>query len=194
MFDYIGARKEGYTDADIAEYLAPQVNFRTEDARKEGYTDTAIVKYLLPKANNYETYLSPEQEPAFQTWKALNAKDDSGADYDLHGAFEAGVKPDPKTGHWPDTFKKPNHPTFSDQSQYAEYGKPGSWDGDTYIPAGGAKPPAEGRSYLSASAVAGLQTLGGATARVVADTYNNLFGLSAEEAAILKRADPTFDP
>lgn len=163
------------------------------DAPDEAAALAAFKTYYTPQVA-FETKIAPDQEPAFQTWKAANAPKDSGADYDLHGAFEAGVKPDSVTGHWPDTFKKPNHPTFSDQSQYAEYGKPGSWDGDTYIPAGGAKPPAEGRSYLSASAVAGLQTLGGATARVVADTYNILFGLSAEEVAILKRADPTFDP
>lgn len=193
MFDYIGAKKEGYTDADIVEYLAPQVNFRTEDARAEGYTDTAIVKYILPKANNYETYLPPDQEPAFQTWKAVNAKDNSGADYDLRGAFEAGVKPDPKTGQLPDTFKKPNHPTFTDQSKYAEYGKPGRLDGDTYVPAGGAKPPAESEGILSTIGSGAMTGLRGA-ARVVAPVYNELFGVSGKELEILSRADPTFDP
>jgi len=95
--------------------------------------------YYTPQVA-FETRIPPDQEPAFQAWKAANAPKDSGADYDLHGAFLAGVKPDPETGHWPDTFKKPNHPTFSDQSKYAAYGKPGSWDGDTYVPAGGAAP------------------------------------------------------
>jgi hypothetical protein len=27
--------------------------------------------------------------------------------------------PSAENGHWPDTFKKPNHPTFSVESQYA---------------------------------------------------------------------------
>lgn len=84
----------------------------------------------------YETKLSAEDEPRFQEWKKLNAPNDSGFDYDLRGAFKAGVQPDAQTGHWPDTFKKPNHPTFSDQSQYAK-DRPdlaGRWQGDTYIP------------------------------------------------------------
>jgi len=87
--------------------------------------------------NQYETSLSPTEEAKFQDWKAKNAPNDSGFDYDLRGAFQAGVQPDKETGHWPDTFKKPNHPTFSDQSQYAK-DRPdlaGHWVGDTYYPA-----------------------------------------------------------
>jgi len=87
--------------------------------------------------NQYETSLTPEEETKFQDWKAQNAPNDSGFDYDLRGAFQAGVQPDKETGHWPDTFKKPNHPTFSDQSQYAK-DRPdlaGHWQGDTYYPA-----------------------------------------------------------
>ena len=82
-----------------------------------------------------DTPLSPQGEAAFQIWKAKNAPRDSGFDYDLRGAFSAGVTPDPETGHWPDTYKKPNHPTFSDQSKWAkDYpDKAGHWDGDTYL-------------------------------------------------------------
>jgi len=83
-----------------------------------------------------DTPLSPQGEAAFQIWKAQNAPRDSGWDYDLRGAFAAGIRPDPETGHWPDTYKKPNHPTFSDQSKFAgQYPqKAGHWDGDTYVP------------------------------------------------------------
>ena len=84
----------------------------------------------------YDTKLSPEDEAKFQDWKAKYAPNDSGQDYDLRGAYKAGVTPDPNTGHMPDTFKKPNHPTFSDQSQYAK-DRPdlaGSWNGETYVP------------------------------------------------------------
>ena len=66
----------------------------------------------------FETVLTDQEQERFNLWKSLNASHDSGADYDLRGAYVAGVKPDPVTGHWPDTFKKPNHPTFSNQSQY----------------------------------------------------------------------------
>lgn len=83
----------------------------------------------------YDTKLTPEEEQQFQTWKQKYAPQDSGQDYDLRGAFKAGLQPDPQTGHWPDTFKKPNHPTFSNQSMYASQ-RPdlaGSWQGDQYI-------------------------------------------------------------
>lgn len=88
----------------------------------------------------YETPLTPEEEPKFQEWKAKNAPNDTGADYDLRGAFKADITPDPERGHLPDTFKKPNHPTFSDQSQYhgMDDNVGGTWgnvDGqDTFTP------------------------------------------------------------
>ncbi len=55
------------------------------------------------------------------------------ADYDLAGAFKAGLAPG-ANGHWVDTFKKPNHPTFSDQSQY--HGQDGH-QGGTWTQLGG---------------------------------------------------------
>lgn len=72
-----------------------------------------------PKSNLYETPLTPDEEAAFQTWKKQYAPKDSGADYDLRGAFKAGIKPDKDRGHFPDIYKKPNHPTFSVESQYS---------------------------------------------------------------------------
>lgn len=87
-------------------------------------------------ADKYDTKLDDDEEPKFQDWKKTNAPKDSGEDYDLRGAYKAGVTADEKTGHWPDTFKKPNHPTFSDQSQYAKDApeKAGRWDGETFVP------------------------------------------------------------
>lgn len=69
----------------------------------------------------------------FEEWKQKNAPHDSGDDYDLDGAYAAGESP-VADGHWSDRFKKPNHETFSNESQYADYepGKAGSWSGDTY--------------------------------------------------------------
>jgi hypothetical protein len=84
----------------------------------------------------HETKLTPEEEINFQAWKHHHAPHDSGMDYDLRGAFKAGLMPDPETGHWPDTYKKPNHPTFSDQSIYARErpGMAGRWEGEQYLP------------------------------------------------------------
>lgn len=99
----------------------------------------------IAKSRNFNTALNPYQEAAFQVWKLRYAPQDSGYDYDLRGAFAAGLTPDPKSGHWPDTFKKPNHPTFSVESRYAQGPwkvLAGSWDGETYIPAGSKPKPA----------------------------------------------------
>lgn len=71
----------------------------------------------------------------FQEWKEKYAPNDSGDDYDLRGAFDAGLTPD-ANGHWPDIFKRPNHPTFSDQSVFAigrNASKAGRWEGDRFI-------------------------------------------------------------
>lgn len=98
----------------------------------------------VPETPTYDTQLSPAEEQSFQQWKRQYAPNDSGADYDLRGAYRSGLKPDPKTGHWPDTYKKPNHPTFSNQSQYAtgaNAAKAGRWEGDKFIPATAATNP-----------------------------------------------------
>ena len=78
--------------------------------------------------SNFNTILTPEQEKEFQVWKQTYAPHDSGEDYDLRGAFLAGESNDQEKGeHGSDKWKKPNHPTFSDQSIYAQYGKAGRW-------------------------------------------------------------------
>jgi hypothetical protein len=81
-----------------------------------------------------ETRLTAAQEAKFRHWKAIYAPDDSGEDYDLRGAFLDGARPDP-CGHWPDRFKKPNHPSFSVESIYAAHFPhlAGRWDGDVFI-------------------------------------------------------------
>lgn len=94
-----------------------------------------------PRSPSFDTALNPAEETRFREWKQKYAPRDSGEDYDLRGAFKAGLTPDPKTGHWPDTFKKPNHPTFSVESQYAQFApdKAGRWQGpnhDQFVPAG----------------------------------------------------------
>lgn len=70
----------------------------------------------------YETPLTPEERIQFAAWKQKNAPSDSGEDYDLQGAFKAdiaGTLPRDSRGHTTDQFKKPNHPTFSVESQYS---------------------------------------------------------------------------
>jgi hypothetical protein len=90
----------------------------------------------IKKLNEYDTILPQPDEMKFQKWKQKYAPRDSDYDYDLRGAFKDNLKPDPKTGHWDDKYKKPNHPTFSIYSKYAK-DRPdlaGTWDGDKYVP------------------------------------------------------------
>jgi hypothetical protein len=126
-------------------------NIHLDQARRDQEADERGRKLFAPDpeetpapaaAKTFDTALSPSEEKAFAAWKKQYAPNDSGADYDLRGAFKAGLKPDPTSGHWPDTFKKPNHPTFSDQSKYAKDApeKAGTWNGETYIPAQPAAP------------------------------------------------------
>lgn len=101
---------------------------------------------------SYDTPLNSKQEGEFAEWKKTYAPKDSGDDYDLRGAFKAGLKPDPETGHWPDNYKKPNHPTFSDQSIYAKDApdKAGHWDGDRFVPPSWSPPEADASMPSSA--------------------------------------------
>jgi ribosomal protein S17E len=71
-----------------------------------------------PATGPYDTKLNSQQELAFRAWKQKYYPNDSGEDYDLRGAFLVNAVPGPD-GHGTDRFKKPNHPTFSAESQYA---------------------------------------------------------------------------
>jgi len=66
----------------------------------------------------YDTQLSPEEENQFQAWARSVGRENDVQDYDLRGAWKASVRQS-SNGHLPDTYKKPNHPTFSDESQYS---------------------------------------------------------------------------
>lgn len=88
---------------------------------------------MPPPVSRFDTLLSPREEMQFREWKQKNAPQDSGMDYDLRGAFKADIQgrlPRDERGHSPDTFKKPNHPTFSEESMYhgAEGETGGRWE------------------------------------------------------------------
>ena len=53
-FDVESARKEGYSDADIAGYLAQQRKFDLTGARKEGYSDADVIAHLSKVAPKSE--------------------------------------------------------------------------------------------------------------------------------------------
>lgn len=83
----------------------------------------------------FNTALSDDEEAAFQAWRArLPARLQSMSDYDLRGAWKSNAKA-ATNGHLPDTWKKPNHPTFSDESMYS--GKDGAGVGGQWMGDGG---------------------------------------------------------
>lgn len=70
-------------------------------------------------ADPYTTYLTPDQEAEYNQWRSSLPKNlQNDADYDLRGAFLQSVKADGRA-HMTDKFKKPNHITFSSESQYS---------------------------------------------------------------------------
>lgn len=66
----------------------------------------------------YNTELTAGGEKAYRAWKEQYDPGDSGVDYDHRGFFNANEKRF-ANGHGTDRWKKPNHPTFSDESNYA---------------------------------------------------------------------------
>lgn len=127
---------QDFKDRTTVDYVVARENERLDDL--PGLQDLKRQVQGTPKGadlrDQFNTALSPDQEKQFQAWKKKNAPNDSGADYDLRGAFVAGLSRNAPGDHLPDTFKKPNHPTFSNESQYAKYGNAGHWEGDTFVP------------------------------------------------------------
>jgi len=100
--------------------------------------------------NSFNTPLSEENEIRFQNWLNQNIKKyniDLSKDletYDLRGFWINGGYSDEafrqRKGHAPDTYKKPSHPTFSNESIYSNKDMPGgTWDYSTgkevFVPA-----------------------------------------------------------
>jgi len=73
--------------------------------------------------NKFNTELSPQEEVQFQGWVKKSGKGDDLIDYDLRGAYKN--KEHEGNGHGSDAYKKPNHPTFSNESRY--HGSPAPW-------------------------------------------------------------------
>ncbi len=74
-----------------------------------------------PFWGQYNTPLSPKQEQAFQKWARQEGREYDQVDYDTRGAWRdltSGNMAEADNGHLGDKYKKPNHPTFSDQSIY----------------------------------------------------------------------------
>ncbi len=88
--------------------------------------------------DKYNTKLTDDQEKQFQDWATTNNRTKDTYDYDLRGWWKAnqGADASKGSGHLTDEYKKPNHPTFSDQSKYhgKDGFKGGSWGGTDEAP------------------------------------------------------------
>lgn len=60
MSFYENALKEGYSDDQIAEYLAKKHSYPIEEARKEGHSSKDLIEYLSSKKENVYQRLTPE--------------------------------------------------------------------------------------------------------------------------------------
>jgi hypothetical protein len=67
---------------------------------------------------HYNTVLSDADERKFQDWLTRKGRQGDLKDYDMRGAWQHNVG-QASNGHFPDTWKKPNHPTFSSESVYS---------------------------------------------------------------------------
>lgn len=73
-------------------------------------------------SEKFNTVLSPDEEEKYQVWATDNHREKDVYDYDLRGAWkelQSGTMSEDERGHLGDKYKKPNHPTFSDQSIYS---------------------------------------------------------------------------
>jgi hypothetical protein len=92
----------------------------------------------LDFSSQYNTPLNSQQQVAYNVWAAdrlaKTGKDPNRDkyDYDVNGFFLSGADT-AANGHGTDQFKKPNHPTFSNESRY--HGKDGN-TGGAWMPSG----------------------------------------------------------
>lgn len=94
-----------------------------------------------PWYNRYNTPLNDdERRGLYQFLMDLSMQEGRNAfndlnNYDMAGAYKVGQNEQGGNGHFTDTFKKPNHPTFSDESQYhGTYGYYGGhWSEDNGV-------------------------------------------------------------
>ena len=76
---------------------------------------------LRDYSNKFNTQLTPKEELLFLEWAKQNNRLNDVYDYDLRGAYRelmSGAMKEAANGHLGDKYKKPNHPTFSNQSIY----------------------------------------------------------------------------
>lgn len=102
-----------------------EVLMSTEDMRQARInrygTDDITPVTAQDYSDKFNTELTPEEEAEFQSWAKENNRERDSYDYDIRDAWKelkSGSMSEDERGHFGDKYKKPNHPTFSDQSVY----------------------------------------------------------------------------
>lgn len=82
----------------------------------------AQIATMKAPPETYDTKIPEARQKEYQQWVSQLPENlrHGTADYDMQGAFLSGAKPE--GGHLTDKFKKPNHMTFSTESQYSGRG------------------------------------------------------------------------
>ncbi|MBP6901035.1 MAG: hypothetical protein KBC73_13150 [Burkholderiaceae bacterium] len=61
-FDVEGARKAGYSDSEIADFMGRDSGFDAAGARRSGYSDAEIITHLRPAAGSFAAKPTPRQQ------------------------------------------------------------------------------------------------------------------------------------
>lgn len=102
----------------MSEEQMRQARINTWGTDTVGQRDTFSEDY----SDKFNTVLAPDEEEEYQAWATENHREKDVYDYDLRGAWkelQSGTMSEDERGHLGDKYKKPNHPTFSDQSIYS---------------------------------------------------------------------------
>ena len=97
----------------------------------------ALAAYLMPNAPVVQNMSLPQQnDPGYVAWLKANGITQPlhpQQHYDLYSAYVNGLQRQGQLQHFSDQYKLPGHETFSNQSQYWNWGMPGGqWIGGLY--------------------------------------------------------------
>lgn len=161
-YRYMEAKPRNYSDAqwksEVSDYIstAAVLSYMATSPVKESVYIDPITKNKITSLsldevkakinpNDYTTKLTPAEQTQFNKWaadmraKGAIHKDDKFQDYDMQGFWKYEVLNNTEHAnstaqtHFPDTYKKPNHETFSIHSKYAvgeNLKLAGSWSAD----------------------------------------------------------------
>lgn len=113
--------------------------------RKNPYKfDGNVVREIPMQAGgklSFNPFLA-SKDTTFQNWYKINTPEgrnnipfSQSLDYDYYSYFRNGDYRNYRGGHFPDTYKMPNHTTFSNESIYSVPENPGGhWQGEKFIP------------------------------------------------------------